>query len=90
MSGHELDTRAQRKNELTVKPEQEAKDGVDVRGAPHSIIYSRAAVLIHNAGDPVWMEARPGPRRLQLQHIHAIYALCFRSPFENDCFLHLR
>lgn len=33
---------------------------MDVRGAPHSIINSRTAVLIHNAGDPTGVEARPG------------------------------
>lgn len=35
---------------------------MDVRGAPHSIINSRTAVLIHNAGDPTGVEARPGRR----------------------------
>lgn len=33
---------------------------MDVRGAPHSIINTGTAVLIHNAGDPTGVEARPG------------------------------
>lgn len=34
---------------------------MDVRGAPHSIINSGTAVLIHNAGDPAGLGARPVP-----------------------------
>lgn len=68
MSGHGSETRARRKNELRVKPERGGEEGVDVRGAPHSIINSRTAVLIHNAGDPGGLG---GPRSFLLQHIPA-------------------
>lgn len=33
---------------------------MDVRGAPHSIINTGTAVLIHNAGDPTGVRGPPG------------------------------
>lgn len=87
MSGHASDARAEGKSELRVKPERERKARVDVRGAPHSIIYSRKIPLgthtiphTHTQGFKAAAEsAGTGPRPRPLR------STCVREQKANWC-----